>query len=84
MNETIKRIADNWKLDARFEDNNKYFFNYQEVEQILNDDKCYVIGRKGSGKTAICEHILKASDYNMSIGMCIDITRHRGLRSGRI
>lgn len=65
MNETIKRIADNWKLDARFEDNNKYFFNYQEVEQILNDDKCYVIGRKGAGKTAICEHILKTSVYNV-------------------
>ena len=65
MNNTIKQIASNWKLDARFEDSNKYFYNYNEVEQILNNDKCYVIGRKGSGKTAICEHILKTSDFNV-------------------
>lgn len=63
MNETIKRIAANWKLDARFEDN-RYFYNYNEVDQILNNNKCYVIGRKGAGKTAICEHILKTSGYD--------------------
>lgn len=64
MNDIAKRIADNWKLDARFEDSSRYFYNYNEVEQILNKNKCYVIGRKGSGKTAICEHILKSSGYN--------------------
>lgn len=64
MNETAKRIADNWKLDARFEDNARYFYNYEEVDQILNNNKCYVIGRKGAGKTAICEHILKLSGYD--------------------
>lgn len=65
MNETIKKIADNWKLDARFEDSNKYFYNYNEVGLILDDKKCYVIGRKGSGKTAICEHILKTKEFNL-------------------
>lgn len=64
MNETAKTIADNWKLDARFEDSNRYFYNYDEVAQILNNEKCYVIGRKGAGKTAICEHILKTSKHN--------------------
>jgi hypothetical protein len=59
MNEIAKRIADNWKLDARFEDSTRYFYNYSEVDQILNNNKCYVIGRKGAGKTAICEYILK-------------------------
>lgn len=65
MNEVIKNIAAKWKLDARFEDTNKYFFNYEEVKQILNNEKCYVIGRKGSGKTAICEHIVKTEEYNV-------------------
>lgn len=65
MNETIKKIADSWKLDARFEDSNKYFYNYNEVGLILDDKKCYVIGRKGSGKTAICEHILKTKEFNL-------------------
>lgn len=65
MNEIAKRIAENWKLDARFEDSNRYFYNYTEVDQILNNNKCYVIGRKGAGKTAICEHILKTSGYNI-------------------
>lgn len=64
MNEIAKRIAENWKLDARFEDNTRYFYNYDEVDLILNNKKCYVIGRKGAGKTAICEHILKSSGYN--------------------
>lgn len=64
MNEVAKRIAENWKLDARFEDSARYFYNYNEVEQILNNNKCYVIGRKGAGKTAICEHILKTSGHD--------------------
>ena len=30
MNNIIKEIADNWKLEARQEDNNNYFFNTKE------------------------------------------------------
>ena len=65
INNTVQKISKNWKLDAKLEDTSKYFYNYTEVDQILNDEKCYVIGRKGSGKTAICEHILKISEYNV-------------------
>ena len=64
MNDILKSIAENWKLEAKFEDTHKYFYNYQEVNDILNKDKCYVIGRKGSGKSAICEHIIKCNEYN--------------------
>lgn len=62
--EIIKSIKDNWRLDARQEANEKYFFSYDEVQAILNSDKCYVIGRKGTGKTAICQHIIRMTQQN--------------------
>ena len=34
MNNIIKEIADNWKLEARQEDNNKYFFH--SIQRITN------------------------------------------------
>ncbi len=64
MNGILTNISKNWKLDARFEDNNKYFYNYDEVNSIINSEKCYVIGRKGSGKTAICEYIINSQKFN--------------------
>lgn len=63
MKSVLESIAENWKLEAKLEDSRKYFFNYKEVHDILNKDKCYVIGRKGSGKSAICEHIVKNQNY---------------------
>lgn len=62
-NQVILNIANNWRLDAKFEDP-KYFYNYDEVNLILNNQKCYVIGRKGAGKTAICEHIVQNDSYD--------------------
>lgn len=63
-NRTLKNIADNWRLEAKLEDTKKYFFNYSQVDDIIKKDKCYVIGRKGSGKSAICEHILDIKEHN--------------------
>lgn len=54
----IKEIATNWKLEAKSEDNGRYFYHLNEVETILSGSKNYVIGRKGTGKTAISEFIL--------------------------
>lgn len=45
-----------WKRDARVENSSRYFWHVREVDSISHGEKCYVIGRKGSGKTAICEH----------------------------
>lgn len=64
MNQTLKSIADNWKLEAKLEDTEKYFFNFKEVDGIINQNNCYVIGRKGSGKSAICEYIVKKKEHN--------------------
>lgn len=63
MNKTLESIAENWKLEAKLE-SKKYFYNFAEVDKIIKKDKCYVIGRKGSGKSAICEHIVNTEKDN--------------------
>ena len=54
----IREIAHNWKLEAKSEDVGRYFYHTNEVETILAGAKNYIIGRKGTGKTAISEFIL--------------------------
>ena len=54
--ELIKEVA-KWKLEAKTEDNDRYFFHVREVATIEEGEQCYVIGRKGSGKTAISEYL---------------------------
>ena len=63
--EVLQEIANKWKLEARQEDNLKYFFHTNESSKILSGDKFYVIGRKGSGKSAISEFILSNKSYNV-------------------
>ena len=54
----LTEISTNWKLEAKQENNDRYFFHVNEAEKILNGEQFYVIGRKGSGKSAISEYIL--------------------------
>ena len=60
----IETIAKNWKLEAKLEQG-RYFYNYKEVQTILDNERCYVIGRKGTGKTAICNYIVKQNAFNV-------------------
>lgn len=63
---TLDEIAKNWKLEAKQEDSLRYFFHVNEAEEIISGDKFYVIGRKGSGKSAISQYLLnlnKVSAY---------------------
>lgn len=62
MNYILQNIKSNWRLDAIQEDP-KYFFNYNDVASIKSGRKCYVIGRKGSGKSAICQYIVGEIAY---------------------
>lgn len=55
----------NWKLEAKLEDNSRYFFHFSEVEMIQGGARCYVLGRKGSGKTAISEHLHGSRSHNV-------------------
>jgi hypothetical protein len=64
-NQTLKNIADNWKLEAKLEDTEKYFYYSSEVDSIVKKDKCYIIGRKGSGKSAICEYLVKRKAHDV-------------------
>ncbi|MCT4558588.1 MAG: hypothetical protein N4A61_11085 [Pelagimonas sp.] len=57
--EILKAIAA-WKVEAKFEDIPKYFFKGYEFERILEGDYSLVLGRKGSGKTAIAEYICRS------------------------
>ncbi len=63
-NSVIHNIVQGWNVEAKLEDS-KYFFMYKEVHAILNNRKCYVIGRKGAGKSAICNYITKIKEYNV-------------------
>lgn len=57
-------IKDGWKLEAKSEDSERYFYFTDEVHRIANGKSSYVIGRKGTGKTAISEYILSQKTYN--------------------
>ncbi|WP_300116029.1 hypothetical protein [Sphingobium sp.] len=53
----LLREIERWKLEAKNEDNARYFLPFEELEAITDREAIYVIGRKGCGKTAIAEHI---------------------------
>tara|TARA_R110001583_G_scaffold61165_1_gene181100 strand:+ start:110 stop:1561 length:1452 start_codon:yes stop_codon:yes gene_type:complete len=59
----FREIAD-WKLDAKLEDTDRYFFKTHDIELLIKGDKSFVIGRKGTGKTAIAKHIKQIQGYN--------------------
>jgi len=42
-----------WKLDAKFEESDRYFYHDKAVSQIEDGTYSFIIGRKGVGKTAI-------------------------------
>lgn len=65
-NELLTEISKRWKLDAKLEDTSKYFYSHNEVDDILSGERCYIIGRKGTGKTAISEHLLEKENFKFS------------------
>ena len=48
-----------WSVEAKDEES-AYFYNVKEAELISNGKKSFVIGRKGSGKTAIARHLIES------------------------
>ena len=53
-----------WKLEAAEEESKRYFFHIDEVNSLENGDSSIVIGRKGTGKTAICRYFEQNLSYN--------------------
>jgi cold shock CspA family protein len=54
---SLLRNVGQWMVEARLEDSNRYFCQTADVQFIEDGSKCYVIGRKGTGKTAISEYL---------------------------
>lgn len=52
----LKEIVETWIDDAKQEDPD-YFYSVEHVSEILNNKKYFVIGRKGSGKSAIAKYL---------------------------
>ena len=61
-NDLLNKIK-NWSIEASNEDES-YFYSTDEMKDILGGHILYVIGRKGTGKTAIVNSILKSDDKN--------------------
>lgn len=59
INSFLKEIK-KWKLEAKLEDLKRYFFDVPELKLIINGEQSYVIGRKGTGKTALVEYMSEA------------------------
>ncbi len=58
-----EEILNNWSVEARKE-RKEYFYYIQEVNDITQGKKYFVIGRKGSGKTAIAQHLAELNKYD--------------------
>lgn len=61
---TMAEVA-NWKLEAKLEDVQRYFFDTSEYVAIKNGDKCFLIGRKGTGKTAVANSIAQIHNHSV-------------------
>lgn len=61
----IRSIQNDWKLDAKLERIEDYFYITDEYDKIMDGSKFYIIGRKGSGKSAIAEYISNTKSANI-------------------
>jgi hypothetical protein len=61
INNVLEEIAE-WKLEAKLEDNDRYFYHISDLRRIEKGSHCYIIGRKGTGKTAMSEYLLRQRD----------------------
>lgn len=64
MTSYLKEIAEYWKLEAKQENSKRYFFDVDEAKKIIGGNYFYVIGRKGSGKSAISEYVVNISSHD--------------------
>ncbi|MGL3819798.1 P-loop ATPase, Sll1717 family [Sphingopyxis sp. R3-92] len=53
-----------WKLEANEENSSRYFYRLPELADLEAGELCFVIGRKGSGKTAIAAHISERASFD--------------------
>jgi cold shock CspA family protein len=63
---TLNEIS-RWKLEAKLDDIKRYFFAVPELNDILTGDASYVIGRKGTGKTALVQYLSNANEKDQCV-----------------
>lgn len=64
ISKAYDEIINNWSIEAKKE-NPAYFYNVNELNIIMSGKKSFVIGRKGSGKTSIAQHLCEINKTNM-------------------
>lgn len=60
----LEEINDTWSTEGKDEVMSRYFFHLKELERLKKGNKFFVIGRKGSGKTAIAKFLYTEKTYN--------------------
>ena len=65
MMKCLEEISE-WKLEAKLEDSIRYFLPVPETDLIKSGKKSYIIGRKGTGKTAIVSYLSGVSNEKLS------------------
>lgn len=66
-NPILCKIVNEWNIEASAESIENYFYIISEFQSIIDGNKPYVLGRKGTGKTAIGSYIESKSDYNFFV-----------------
>lgn len=67
INPILEKIARDWNIEASSERIEDYFYSINEFSCILRGDIPYVLGRKGTGKTAISSFIESKNNYNFFV-----------------
>jgi len=62
--QSILKEISRWKLEAADEDSARYFYHLNDVASLEDGTNSIVIGRKGTGKTAICRYFETNIQYN--------------------
>lgn len=61
---SVLEYISEWKLDAKHDEMQRNFYHIKQEEDIIKGKKCFVIGRKGTGKTALSESISSKTQHN--------------------
>ncbi len=62
MSAQLLNALEKWKLDAKLEDSDRLFYHVAAADKLAGGQKYFLVGRKGTGKTAIAEHLYRLSD----------------------
>lgn len=71
MNKINLLQIENWKLEAKLDDVERYFYKTDVVGDLVVGNRAYVIGRKGTGKTAIAQYLETLRSWDT---FCIKLT----------